>query len=151
MPGARSIIRSAIMIRFCTCVISLVRRVTREPVENRSISENEKVWICLNASFRSPVPKLIAATDANHAPPTPPAKFPFHAQFRSGNSSDDDLSASKAGADSDRLPYDSPFFQYNGAAADPCVETEMTACLPVSDSRSASHFVLVPSHFPLVN
>ena len=62
-----------------------------------------------------------------------------------------DLSASKAGADSDRLPYDSPFFQYNGAAADPCVETEMTACLPVSDSRSASHFVLVPSHFPLVN
>ena len=73
MPGARSIIRSAIMIRFCTCVISLVRRVTREPVENRSISENEKVWIFLNASFRSPAPKLIAATDANHAPPTPPA------------------------------------------------------------------------------
>ena len=70
MPGARSIIRSAIMIRFCTCVISLVRRVTREPVENRSISENE---IFLNASFRSPAPKLIAATDANHAPPTPPA------------------------------------------------------------------------------
>ena len=56
-----------------------------------------------------------------------------------------------AGADSDRLPYDSPFFQYNGAAADPCVEKEMTACLPVSDSRSASHFVLVPSHSPLVN
>ena len=81
----------------------------------------------------------------------PPAKFQFHAKFRSGNSSDDDLSASKAGADSDRLPYDSPFFQYTDAAADPCVETEMTAWLPVLDSHSASHFDFVPSHSLLVN
>ena len=42
MPGARNIILSPIMVTFCTCWMSLVSRVTRDPVLYWSIFLNEK-------------------------------------------------------------------------------------------------------------
>ena len=73
MPGARSIILSAIISTFCTWVISFVRRVTSEPVLNWSMLENENCCTFLNTSLLRSAAKLIDALAANQAPPTPPA------------------------------------------------------------------------------
>ena len=72
MPGARSIIRSPIIIRFCTWVMSLVSRVTREPVEKLSMFWKENFCTFRKQSFRRSAPKLMDAFAANHAPPMPP-------------------------------------------------------------------------------
>ena len=47
IPGARSAILSIILTKFCSCVTSLVSRVTSEPVENLSILANE--YFCTEA------------------------------------------------------------------------------------------------------
>ena len=60
------------MIRFCTCVISLVSRVTREPVEKLSMLRKENFCTCLKQSFLRSAPKLMDALAANQAPPIPP-------------------------------------------------------------------------------
>ena len=73
IPGALSIIRRAIIIRFCTWVISLVSRVTSEPVEKVSILVKENFCTFLKQSLRRSAPKLMDALEANHAPPIPPA------------------------------------------------------------------------------
>lgn len=72
IPGARSIILNPIIIRFCTCVISLVSLVTREPVEKASIFAKENFCTFLKQSFRRSAPKLMDALEANQAPPIPP-------------------------------------------------------------------------------
>ncbi len=64
MPGARSIIRSAIMITFCIFVMSLVSLVTREPVENFSILAKENFCTFVNTSFLRLAAKLTAALTA---------------------------------------------------------------------------------------
>ena len=60
-PGARSIMRSAILIRFCTCVMSLVSLVTKDPVLNWSRLENENFCTLSNRSLLKSEEKLIAA------------------------------------------------------------------------------------------
>ena len=52
IPGARSAMRIIMFIRFCICVTSFVRRVTREPVENLSMFSKENVWILEYTSAR---------------------------------------------------------------------------------------------------
>ena len=49
--------RSAIATMFCTLVTSLVRRVTREAVENRSMLPKEKVLILSNCALRRLAPR----------------------------------------------------------------------------------------------
>ena len=73
MPGARSIIRSPIIIRFCTCWISFVRRVTSDPVLNVSIFLNENCCTLANKSRRRSLVKEIDAFAAKYAPRMPPA------------------------------------------------------------------------------
>ena len=61
MPGARRAIRITIATKFCSWVTSLVTRVTREPVENRSILPNAKLWILVYRSVRiSPAKAMLA-------------------------------------------------------------------------------------------
>ena len=43
--GARTAMRMISMNACCTLVISVVRRVTSEELEKRSMLANEKVWI----------------------------------------------------------------------------------------------------------
>ena len=48
--GARMAVRMSIMYACWTLFVSVVRRVTRELVEKRSMFENEKVWMFSNMS-----------------------------------------------------------------------------------------------------
>ena len=68
--------RMDIMTICSTWVTSLVMRVTREPVVNRSVCWNEKVMIRANRSLRTSFPKRWAATLANtpHSTPQVPPK-----------------------------------------------------------------------------
>lgn len=52
----RIIPRTKLDTKFCTWVMSLVTRVTREPVPNRSTWGNEKVMMLRKASFRISFP-----------------------------------------------------------------------------------------------
>ena len=61
IPGARILIRSIILTKFCTWVTSLVKRVTSEPVENLSIFANEYCCTLRYTSTRISAAKL---TDA---------------------------------------------------------------------------------------
>ena len=72
IPGARRAIFSPMVSTFCTCWISLVRRVTREPVLNPSMLANENCWTFLNTSLRRSVVKLMDAFAAKYEPRIPP-------------------------------------------------------------------------------
>ena len=64
------------MTMFCTWVTSLVRRVTSEPVEKRSVCWKERFMMRLNRSLRRSLPKPCAAMLANtphSTPDKPPA------------------------------------------------------------------------------
>ena len=63
MPGDRRAIRSAIISTFCTCWMSLVSRVTREPVLNSSMFAKENCCTFLNTSLRRSLVKQMAAFD----------------------------------------------------------------------------------------
>ncbi len=69
--GARTNIRSAIETRSCTAVMSLVSRVTSEPVVKRSVCSWERCITRLKTSRRRSLPKFCAATVPKAAPPTP--------------------------------------------------------------------------------
>ena len=64
IPGARSIIRSPIIITFCICVMSFVSLVTSEPALNPSILAKENCCTFRNRSPRKSLPKCIAAFTA---------------------------------------------------------------------------------------
>ena len=62
--------------KFCSCVISFVTLVIREPVENLSVCSKEKDIILLNVSFLTSLPNCCAERLANTpdiTPHTPPA------------------------------------------------------------------------------
>ena len=73
MPGARRHMRKSMLMKFITCVTSLVNRVTSEPAENLSIFANENFCTLANTSRRTSPAKLTAAFAPKYAPPTPPA------------------------------------------------------------------------------
>ena len=73
IPGARSIMRSPIIIRFCIWVMSLVSLVTSDPVLKRSRLAKENFCTFRNRSFRRSAPKFMAAFEAKYAPPIPPS------------------------------------------------------------------------------
>ncbi len=64
IPGARSIMRRAMLIRFCTWVMSFVSLVTREPVLNLSRLAKENFCTLSNTSLRKSEAKLIDALAA---------------------------------------------------------------------------------------
>ena len=53
ISGARTAMRMAIMKAICTFVMSVVRRVTSEAVEKRSMFSKEKRWMRSNTSCRT--------------------------------------------------------------------------------------------------
>ena len=61
IPGERRHILSSMFTKFCSCVTSFVRRVTREPVENLSIFAKEYFCTLAKTSFLRSAAKL---TDA---------------------------------------------------------------------------------------
>ena len=61
IPGARRAIFKPMVSTFCTCWISLVRRVTREPVLKLSMLAKENCWTFLNTSLRRSVVKFMDA------------------------------------------------------------------------------------------
>ena len=61
--GARMAVRMSIMYACCTLFVSVVRRVTSELVEKRSMFENEKVWMFSNMSWRRLRAKPVEATE----------------------------------------------------------------------------------------
>ena len=75
MTGLRKKPRISVWRKVCTWVISLVTRVIREPVENRSMSEKEKVWIRAKASLRTPAATRADPRTAKNAPSTPKASM----------------------------------------------------------------------------
>ena len=73
MPGARRHMRSSMLTKFISWVTSLVRRVTSEPVEKRSMLAKENLCTFANTSRRRSAAKLTAARAPKYAPPTPPS------------------------------------------------------------------------------
>ena len=71
MTGARTSIRMLIWKDICTLVISVVRRVMSEDVENRSMLANEKVWILSYASCLRLAANPALASEASFPPRTP--------------------------------------------------------------------------------
>ncbi len=63
--GERTAVRMIIIKAICTLVTSVVRRVTREEVENLSMFENEKLWTLANRSCRRFRAKPAPAEAAN--------------------------------------------------------------------------------------
>ena len=60
-----------IMKAICTLLMSVVRRVTREAVENLSMFSKEKRWIRAKASCRTLRAKPVEAREPMKPPPAP--------------------------------------------------------------------------------
>ena len=63
ISGARTAMRMDIMKAICTLLMSVVRRVTREAVENLSMFSKEKCWMRSNTSRRTLRAKPVEALE----------------------------------------------------------------------------------------
>ena len=71
ITGARTSSRMPIIRVICMLFTSLVSRVTNDAVENFSMLEKAKSWMCSYSARRSSAPKPCPAMEERAAPPRP--------------------------------------------------------------------------------